>query len=229
MGSCFTFVGKGIGWRCLLTLELCRGLCFMGLCHISCLSQIQTFHRLGPKPWSHPCFLSFSHSLFNPAGYFVGFAFRIYPESTLLLPPRLKPASPVTWNTAGASSLPSLLPLLAATLPLSGNFQHSSQREAVLKSQITFSSPSSAQDLSMASHFSQRKLTSPSCGPTPPRPPGPGPAASGTGCCPAPVAAASVCPSTTHPCCGSSPCLGCSSLRRDGVHSCTSSSFCAQL
>lgn len=83
-----------------------------------------------------PLFLS--HFLFSLAGYFVGSTFRIYPEATPLLPPRLKPPSPVTWITAGASSLSSLLLLLATTLPLplpapTVCSPHSSQRDALKK------------------------------------------------------------------------------------------------
>lgn len=117
---------------------------------------------------------------------------------------------------------------LSSHPPPSGNFHHSSQREAVLKSQITFPSPSSTQNLSMASHFSQSKLTNPSCGLSPPRPPGPPPCLSLAGCCAAPGAVASSAPSIIHPWCRSSPCLGCSSLRWARVSS-LYPELCAQL
>lgn len=145
----------------------------MGICYISCLSQIQTFHCLGPKLWCHPCFLSLSIQQDILLGLCSG-----YTQNPLCC---YHPGSSQLQLSPGAQQEPPLCPLLpplADTLPLSGNFHHSSQREAVLKSQITFPSPSSTQNLSMASQFSQSKLTNPSCGLSPPRPPGPGPAVS---------------------------------------------------
>lgn len=172
----------------------------MGICYISCLSQIQTFHCLGPKLWCHPCFLSLSIQQDILLGLGPG-----YTQSPLCC---YCPGSSQHHLSPGAQQGPPLCPLLpplAATLPPSGNFHHSSQREAVLKSQITFPSPSSTQNLSMASHFSQSKLTNPSCGLSPPRPPGPGPAVSLAGCCAAPGAVASSAPPSYTPGAGRPP------------------------
>lgn len=180
----------------------------MGICYISCLSQIQTFHCLGPKLWCHPCFLSLSIQQDILLGLCSG-----YTQNPLCC---YHPGSSQLQLSPGAQQGPPLCPLLpplADILPLSGNFHHGSQREAVLKSQITFPSPSSTQNLSMASQFSQSKLTNPSCGLSRQGPQDPALLCLSRWPLRCPRRSGLVCPSIIHPWCGSSPCLGCSSLR----------------
>lgn len=61
--------------------------------------------------------LFFSLTFHIPTVSIFCWIYLIHPEPTPLLPPRCKPPAPVTWLTAFASALFSLLPLFATTSP----------------------------------------------------------------------------------------------------------------